>query len=101
MKALILLIVAILAYSLIGTSYKVEEIKQKAEIEIPKRNWEIVRYEGFQFGSWGNNGGKVWYHVKDKTHRNTYYRVFVTMWGGELQYNYGEPESLNRINLDS
>ena len=88
-------------YSAIGTSGDVNEIKARSPDEIAARGWDILRYEGYQFGSWGNHGGKVWYHVKDNGHKNTYYRVFVTLWGGELHFKYGAPENLHRINFDS
>jgi len=100
MKYLVLFIVLFIGYGVVGTYEDVEEIKRRADIEIPLRNWEVVRYEGYEYGSFKNHGGKVWYHVKDKGHSNTYYRVYVTLWGGELHYAYGAPEVLNRINLD-
>lgn len=96
-----LFLVGLTSYGLIGTSYSVDEIKQRSPQEIAARNWEIVRYEGYQFGSFRNDGGKVWYHVKDLGHSNTYYRVFVTLWGNELHFNYGQPEILNRLNIDN
>lgn len=100
-KILSALFFLLIGYSFIGTSEDVQHIKSKAPSEINSRNWEVVRYEGYQYGSWGNHGGKVWYHVKDSGHKNTYYRVMITSWNGELHFTYGEPEKLSRINLDS
>jgi hypothetical protein len=95
----ILLVVGLLAYSMVGTSGKVDEIKKKAPSEMAPRNWKILRYEGFEYGSWGNHGGKVWYHVANIDDPSIQYRVFITMWNGELQYHYGAPETLNRIDV--
>lgn len=93
-------LVTLMAYSIFGTSYKVDEIKKLAPADIQQRGWEIARYEGYQFGAFACDGGKVWYHVRDKTVKNTYYRVAICMWDGELQYYYGEPEKLNRIDVN-
>jgi hypothetical protein len=97
----ILFMTVLMTYSCVGVSTRVDEIKEEAPEIINSRNWEILRYEGYQLGSWANHGGKVWYHVKDSGHVNTYYRVYITKWGGELHFNYGSPETLNRVNLDS
>jgi len=59
-----------------------------------------MRYEGYQRGSWGNHGGKVWYHVRDAANENIQYRVYITEWRGELHFSYGEPEKLQRIDVD-
>ncbi len=92
-------IVILLAYSIVGTSNHVEEIKQKAPQAISERGWEIIRYEGFQYGSWGNHGGKVWYHVQNSENHNVQYRIYITQWNGELQFVYNKPEPLSRIEL--
>ena len=93
-------IIALIGYSVIGTDWKVDAIKSKAPSEIKKRGWKILRYEGFQYGSWGEHGGKVWYHVADTLNPSIQYRVFITMWNNELQYHYGAPEVLQRIEVD-
>lgn len=100
-KIIIFVVALLVGYSFIGTNEDVGEIKQRAPSEISSRNWELLRYEGYKYGSWGNHGGKVWYHVKDLGHKNTYYRVYVTQWDDELHFHYGDPESINRINIDS
>ena len=92
--------VALLGYGAIGTSGNVEEIKKRFPAEVADRGWEILRYEGFQYGAFGKHGGRVWYHVADVNNSNIQYRVQVTLWGGELQYWYGAPEKLNRVELD-
>lgn len=95
----ILIISLLLSYTLIGTSYNVDKIKSLAPLEMFKRNWKILRYEGFQYGSWDENGGKVWYHVCNIDNPNIQYRVKITLWNNELQYYYGQPEILQRIEL--
>ena len=94
------IIVLFLGYAMIGTSERVDEIKAKAPGDIATRNWEIMRYEGWEYGSFANHGGKVWYHVRNKDNHNIQYRVFITLWGGELHYRYGAPEKLDRFNVN-
>ena len=45
---LIIFTLAIIGYSIVGTSVNVEKIKKIAPSEMQKRNWKILRYEGFQ-----------------------------------------------------
>jgi hypothetical protein len=91
-------LITLLFYSLIGTHENVEEIKQLAPTEMTERNWEIIRYEGWEYGSWNHHGGKVWYHVRNIDNHDIQYRVHVTLWGGELHWTYGAPEKLERVN---
>ena len=90
----------LIGYSTVGTSGNVDEIKRIAPAAIEDRNWEIMRTEGWQYGSWAQHGGRVWYHVKNADNPNIQYRVQVTLWGDELQFYYGEPEKLSRVDLD-
>jgi hypothetical protein len=94
-------IVVILGYTLIGTSGNVNEIKRRVPEEISQRNWKILRYEGFQYGSWGGHGGKVWYHVCNIDNPNIQYRVNISLWNNELQWYYDSPEILQRIELNT
>ncbi len=93
-------LVSLAGYSCVGTSTNVRAIRQKAPLEMAERNWKILRYEGYEYGSWSNNGGKVWYHVANIDNPSIQYRVYVTMWGGELQYCYGAPEKLERLQAE-
>lgn len=92
-----IIVASILSYGIIGTSTRVEEIKRLAPASIKERGWEIVRYEGYQYGSFSTHGGKVWYHVREKDNHAKQYRVYIVLWGGELHYYYGEPESMTVI----
>ena len=97
----LLLAIGTIGYTCIGTSGNVETIKILAPKEMPKRGWKILRYEGFQYGSWNTHGGTVWYHVCNINNPNIQYRVHISLWNGELQYYYGEPEDLSRIEIKS
>lgn len=98
---LIAFLVGLLAYTIVGTSGNVQEIKQRVPQEISSRGWEIMRYEGYQFGSWAQHGGVCWYHVRNVDNHNIQYRVQVALWGGELQYYYGKPEELSRVDVEN
>lgn len=101
-KALgVLAICLILSYTFIGTDSNVKEIRKRVPEEITSRNWEILRYEGFEYGSWNKHGGYVWYHVRNTNNHNIQYRVNVSLWDSELQWYYGEPEKLNRLELNT
>ena len=91
----------LLLYSLIGTSGNVDEIKKRLPQAFAERNWKVLRYEGFKYGSWSKHGGSVWYHVADADNPAIQYRVNVSLWNGELQFYYNSPEVLNRIVLTS
>lgn len=102
MKTLITCIVVIatlVSYSLIGISGRVEEIKKRVPKEMEQRNWKILRYEGYEYGSWGHHGGKVWYHVANIDNTEIQYRVYVTLWENELMFYYGNPEVLTRLDI--
>ena len=92
-------VVLFISYCIVGTSHKVGEIKSEAPKVIGDRGWKIVRYDGYQHGRFAYHGGKVWYHVKDLNESDTYYRVFITKWGEELHFYYGQPEELHRLNV--
>jgi hypothetical protein len=93
-------IILLSGYTIIGTSERVEEIKARAPLEMGQRNWTILRYEGFQYGSWDTHGGKCWYHVANTDNRSIQYRVSVSLWGDELQYYYTSPEKLQRFDVN-
>lgn len=98
---LIIAVITLIGYSLIGTKGNISELKRRVPLEVEQRNWKILRYEGFQYGSWNHHGGSVWYHVCNIDNPNIQYRVSVTLWDDELQWYYGEPEILNRIEIKS
>lgn len=87
-------------YGMIGTGTRVDEIKKLAPEKMKERGWKILRYEGYQWGSFSQHGGKCWYHVCNIDNPNIQYRVQVSIWNGELQYYYGQPEVLDRVQID-
>jgi len=95
-----LLVISLIEYTIIGTSGNVDEIKRRAPLECPYRGWKILRYEGYQYDSWGRHGGVVWYHVANIDNPNIQYRVAIALWNDELQYYYGKPEQLSRVEID-
>lgn len=101
MTVVILFFVGLIGYTVVGTKGDIPELKRRVPLEIGQRNWKILRYEGFEYGSWNRHGGKVWYHVCNIDNPNIQYRVNISVWNGELQYYYGQPEILNRIELNS
>ena len=96
----IVFVVGLFGYSVIGTKGNVETIKQMAPKVISERNWKILRYEGWQYGSWMNHGGKVWYQVCEANDSSVQYRTYVTLWDGELHFTYGAPIVLSRVNVN-
>lgn len=98
---LIGVVVALLIYTTFGVGTRVDTIKKMATVQsMTERNWKVLRYEGYQWGSWARHGGYCWYHVANIDNPNIQYRVRISLWNGELQYWYGEPEKLNRFNVD-
>ena len=96
---LIIGIVVFFIYGIVGTSSRVDEIKLRVPESMVERGWEILRYEGYQLGSFGKHGGKVWYHVRNVDNHEIQYRVMVSLWGGELHFTYGSPEKLSGVDL--
>jgi hypothetical protein len=102
MKTLIgsIMVVGTIAYySLVGTEGRVSEIKERAIKEIPETGWNILRYQGYQRGSWARHGGKVWYHVENADNPSNRYNIYVTLWRGKLRYHYGSPDTKNRMGI--
>ncbi len=100
-NSLIGVIILFFLYGIIGVGTRVNEIKLKAPGEMVKRNWKILRYEGYNYGSFCYHGGKVWYHVANIDNPNIQYRVYITLWNEELQFHYDEPEKLIRAELNN
>jgi hypothetical protein len=99
-SVLILFVLSFIYYSIVGTDGNIEEIRAIAPADISQRGWEIIRDEGYQYGSFGKHGGYVWYHVRNTDNHSIQYRVKVTLWNGRLEYWYGAPEKLSRFNVD-
>ena len=81
-------VICLLSYTVIGTDGNVDSIRHKAPSELEKRHLKILLYDGFEYGSWCNNGGKVFYHVANTETPSIQFRVAVTMWRDKLQFSY-------------
>ncbi len=68
-----------------GCSAKhVPEIKANAEKTLAAAGYEIIGYEGFQYGGPGGNwGGKVWYIVRRQGDNRVTYDACLSKWGDE------------------
>lgn len=99
MALLLTFVFALSAYSLIGTRGNVPEIRRRAPQYIQAHGWRIIHYESYQYGSWGNHGGKVWYHVAEANNPSIRYRMYITLWDGELCSVYDAPEVLEHIDV--
>jgi hypothetical protein len=102
MKSLLLLnivLLSLLSYSLIGTEGNVSQIKKLAPAVLEANNLNVLRYEGYDRGSWGHHGGKVWYHCEEKGNPTLRYRMFLTLWNGEVHLTYGAPEVVQNTDI--
>lgn len=97
---LCVLIIGFSLYGCIGTEGKIDKIRAAAPSKIEQDGWVILREEGYRRGSFGKHGGYVWYHVCDADNPDIRYRVNVSMWKGRLEYHYGRPETLQRVNVN-
>jgi len=88
MAALVLALCSALVLS--GCSAKhVPEIKANAEKTFAAAGYDVIGYEGFQYGCPGGNwGGKVWYIVRRKGDNRVTYNACLSKWGDEYHiYN--------------
>lgn len=90
---------ALLTYTVFGVETRIPEIERRAPSELSIDGFVVLRYEGYQRGSWMNHGGKAWYHVAESTNPNVRYRVCVTLWGGQLQLCYGHSEAISDVEV--
>ena len=96
----VLAFVSLILYGSIGTGTRVDTIKKRVPLEVAQRNWKILRYEGYQWGSFDHHGGSVYYHVCNIDNPNIQYRINVSLWNDELQWYYDAPENLSRFNVN-
>ena len=81
--------IAAICAALLGCSNKyVPEIKVHADETWKQAGFEIIGYEGYQYGFFGTWGGQVWYTVKRNPDNGIIYDGFVSKWGNEYHiYN--------------
>jgi hypothetical protein len=85
-------LLSLYVYNRVGTSDNISAIKKLAPLAFSERNWKIIRYDGFKYGSWSKHGGTVWYHVANIDNPAVQYSVHVALWGNELQFYYYKAE---------
>lgn len=75
-----------------------EWIEERAVDKWQKQGFEVVDYEGFEWGWWGltsYGGAKVWYRLKKIPDNGITYSGYLSRWGNELQV-YG-PKACDTI----
>jgi len=85
-------ILIFLLFLVVGTSANLDEVKANASPTWQQAGYEIIGYEGFQWGTWlfGNYGGaKVWHSLRRvEGNENVIYTGFIQRWGDEFHiYN--------------
>ena len=72
------------------TKFNLDQVKESAGYTFQKNGFDIVGYQGYQFGlSYypGYGGAMVWYTIKKKSNGITY-EAALQKWGGEYHiYN--------------
>lgn len=85
----------------IGSSGNIDYVKDRAQARWAEQGFEVVGYEGYQWGfggfgtPWG--GAKVWYRLR-KPGNDITYTGFLFRWGDELHV-YG-PKAIDAIRPD-
>jgi hypothetical protein len=79
----------VIALILTGCSANnVTDIKAHAEETFRQAGYEVVGYEGYQYGSFGTWGGCVWYTIKKLPDNGVNYHACISKWGDEYHlYN--------------
>jgi len=97
MKKIIIILSLLLL--LVGcTSGNLDYVKQKAGVKWKSQGFEIIDYEGFNWGFWGLNsygGAKVWHRLKKIPDNGITYSGMIQRWGNELHV-YG-PKAIDAI----
>ena len=82
--ALVIFTMFVLPVLLFGDR-RVEEIKLNADHVFKDNGFQIIGYQGYQYGLWQTPGGCVWYTLS-KT--NITYEACLSRWGNEYHiYN--------------
>ena len=80
------------------SSGNLEEVKNKAEETFESVGFEVVGYEGFQWGFWGFNtygGANVWYRLNKIPDNGISYTGYIQRWGDE--YHVYGPKATDAI----
>ena len=94
-------IIAFLLWFPIGSSSNLDWVKQRADKTWKEQGFEIVAYEGFQWGMGGfgtpYGGAKVWYRLRKVPDNGLTYSGLLQRWGDEVHV-YG-PEHAETVPL--
>ncbi len=80
----------VLMFSLVGCSSNNQEyVKERAQKIWKQQGFEIVAYEGFNWGIWGcfgseHGGANVWYRLKKTPDNGLTYSGYLKRWGDEI-----------------
>lgn len=89
--AVITLIFSVLLVLAVGSPGNLEYVKEQAPEVLGELNYEIIGYEGYQWGFWGYNsygGANVWYLLRSKSDNGIIYQGCLKRWGDEVHlYN--------------
>jgi uncharacterized protein YceK len=97
MKKIIGVLVVIAFLS--GCTTQVNYLKEHGPKFLQSMGFEVIAYEGYQ---WGMFGGKVWYQIRDPKNPNVRYSVWLIHRGGEIHFymptdeNFGQAISINK-----
>lgn len=83
-------LVMVMLVAFVGCTRNIPEIKSVADAYFKNMGWEVLGYEGYQWGLWG---GKAWYLVRDPSIPDARYSVFLIKRGGEIHL-YNPPGSV-------
>ena len=83
------LITALLSICLLSgcSSSNLDHVKESAEETWKQVGYNIVGYEGFQWGFWGfrgYGGAKVWYRLEQIPDNGITYTGYLQQWGDEI-----------------
>ena len=87
LAVILIMVVCILIVFSVGTSGNLEHVKDQAEERFTELNYEIARYDGYQWGLWGYNdygGAHVWYLLKKVPDNGILYSAYLQRWGDEI-----------------
>ena len=88
MKTLFILAVGVILICGVGSSGNLSYVKERAEEKWKKQGFEIVDYEGYNFGSGGfgtsYGGAKVWHRLRKIPDNGVTYSGYLQRWGDEI-----------------
>jgi len=80
------------------SSSNLDYVKENAEKTWSQVNYNIVGYEGYQWGKWGfrgYGGARVWYRLEQIPDNGITYTGYLQQWGDEIHI-YG-PTAIDAI----